>query len=176
MKFRIALALAIASSICGAQDRPDPAAYQQLFRQVVELKSLGGHPAARTMWGGLPLKTPRLQEVIGLTDAEVEILNAAATDCMAKIAVFEKAMGPLVFESRLEIADTGKNSDELAQKLKDLDDQRDKMILAHVQELKSALPSGGFEILDAYVRAPADAKKSLLPDVDPPPGMPKKLF
>ncbi len=174
MKFQMALTLAIASSICGAQDRPDPAAYQQFFRQVAELKSLGVHPTARTVWGEAPLKVPSLQDVIGLTDAEVETLNGTAADCIAKIAALEKAAGPLIFESRLEIAGAGQNSDELARKLKDVDEQRDQIVLAHVQQLKTALPPTSFEKVDAYVRAPADAKQSLKPTVDIPPGTVKK--
>jgi hypothetical protein len=167
MKFQMALALAIAGSICGAQDRPDPAAYQQLFRQVTELKSMAGHPVARSMNGQtVALKIPKLEDAIGLTDADVEILNATAADCMAKIAAFAKAAGPLIFESRLEIAGAGQNSDELARKLKEMDEQRNQMVLAHVQQLKTALAPAGFEKLDAYVRAPADAKKSLEPAVD----------
>jgi hypothetical protein len=120
------------------------------------------------------LKIPTLQDAIGLTDAEVEILNVTAADCVTKIAAFEKAIGPLIFESRLEIADTGKNSDELAKKLKDLDELRNKAILAHVQQLKAALPPASFERLDAYVRAPADAKKSLAPAAEIPPGAVRK--
>jgi len=174
MKVQAALTLAIAVCVCGAQDRPDPAAYQQFFRQVAELKSYGSHPMARTVWGDVPEKVPRLQEVIGLSDAEVETLNATALDCGAKIAAFAKAAGPLIFESRLEIAGAGQNSDELARKLKEMDEQRNQMVLAHVQALKTALPPASFERLDAYVRAPADAKKSLAPTVDIPPGAVKK--
>ncbi len=130
---------------------------------------MGARPTARTAWGEVPLKLPKLQDAVGLTDAEVETLNATAADCVTKIAVFEKAIGPLIFESRLEIADTGKNSDELARKLTDLDELRNQAILAHVQELKTALPPASFARLDAYVRAPADAKKGLGPTVDPSP-------
>ncbi len=174
MKFQLALTLAIASSICGAQNRPDPADYQQFFRQVTELKARGAHPTARTVWGDVPLKVPRLQEVLGLTDAEVETLNGTAVDCIAKIAALEKAAGPLIFESRLEIAGAGQNSDELARKLKEMDEQRDQIVLVHVQQLKTALPPASFEKLDAYVRAPAGAKQSLKPTLDIPPGTVKK--
>lgn len=174
MQFRLALALALAATLCSAQERPDPAAYQQFFRQVAELKSSADHPTARTAWGDVPLVVPRLQEVIGLSDAEVETLNGVAADCMSKIAAFAKAAGPLIFESRLEIAGDGQNSDELARKLKDMDEQRNQMVLAHVQALKSALPPRSFERVDAHVRAPADAKKSLAPTADIPSGAVKK--
>ena len=141
MKFQLVLTLAIASSMCSAQDRPDPAAYQQFFRQVAELKARGAHPTARTVWGDFPLKVPRIEEVIGLTDAEVETLNGAAADCIAKIAALEKASGPLIFESRLEIAGAGQNSDELARKLKEMDEQRDQIVLVHVQAVENRPPA-----------------------------------
>jgi DNA polymerase/3'-5' exonuclease PolX len=174
MKFQMVLAMAIASSICGAQDRPDPAAYQQLFRQVAELKSMGAHPTARTAWGEVPLKVPELQDAVGLTDAEVETLNTTAADCETEIAALEKAAAPLIFESRLEIAGAGQNSDELARRLKELDERRKQMVLAHVQQLKTALPPASFARLDAYVRAPADAKKGLTPSAEIPAGAVRK--
>ena len=126
--------------MCSAQDHPDPAAYQQFFRQVVELKSMA-------------LKIPTLQDVIGLSDADVAIVNATAADFKAVDTVFRTALIPLTFESRLELAGTGNISDELARKIKDIENQRNRATLSHVAEIKTALPAASFEKLDAYVRA-----------------------
>lgn len=155
MKFQVALALAIASSMCSAQDHPDPAAYQQFFRQVVELKSMADRGTMAQSLNGqtVTLKIPTLQDVIGLSDAEVAIVNATAADFGTRDTVFRRALIPLTFESRLELAGTGNISDELARKIKDIEDQRNRATLSHVEETKTALPAASFEKLDAYVRA-----------------------
>ena len=175
--FRFALLLFGATTFAGAQDRPNPDLYQDFFRQVFALKSAGDHPTARLANGDIvPMKVPTLQEVLGLTDEEVERLNTTAADCLSKLNVLNRASASLIFESRLETADNGKISNALALEMKNLDDRRNTLVLDHVQELKTALPPASFEKVDAYVRAPAREKKSLTPVVELPPGavLPKK--
>ena len=171
MKFQMAMALTLASSVCGAQDHPDPAAYRQFFRQVVDLKSIADRGAMAQSLNGqmVTLKIPTLQDVIGLSDAEVAIVNATAADFGTKDTLFRMALIPLTFESRLELAGTGNISEELARKMKDIEDQRNQATLSHVESMKTALSAASFEKLDAYVRATGGAKKSLQPAVDPSP-------
>ena len=169
--FRFALLLLGATTFAGAQDRPNPDLYQGFFRQVFALKSIGDHPTARLANGDIvPMKVPTLQEAIGLTDEEVGHLNTTAADCLSQLSALDRTSSALIFESRLQSADTGKISDALALEMKNLEARRNKLVVDHVLDLKTALPPAAFEKLDAYVRAPAAEKKSLTPYFESAPG------
>jgi len=183
---RMALAFGAAGSLCSGlcqtassdvlppQDRPDSAMYEQLFWQVSALKSASESGASAIAENGevVTRAIPRIQDVIGLTGAEVEILNATAGDCVPRIGSLQAAARGLIFESRLQFIESGKHSEALTQKLKEIDDERSRTVLNHIRQLKDALPDSSFEKLDAYVRAPPDVKKSLNVPVEPRPGSP----
>jgi hypothetical protein len=153
------------------KDLSDPAVYEPFFRQVLELKwsSESSHSMTpndqvqESPNAGLQVMKSRIHEVIGLNDIEVEILSSAATDCAAKIASLQEAARPLIFESRLQSVESGKISAAVTQKLKDLDDQHNRIVLDYIQRLKAALSNSSFEKLDAYVHAPLESKKPLTP-------------
>jgi hypothetical protein len=163
---------------------PDPAAYEQFFRQVAELKILSNSlhlvpimsPVTSSGGEAQPpaiererIVVAKIQDVIGINDADVEVLNAAADDCVSKIASLIQDARPLIFESRLQSAESGKISDAVTQKLKDLDERHNHIVVEHVQGLKAALPDSSFEKLDGYVRAPSESKKPLIPSLGPRP-------
>jgi len=170
---RMALAFCVAGGLCVGlcQDRnlyppsPDPAAYVQFFRDV----SANG----TTIDTNIPRPpVPKIQDVIGLTDAEVDILAATAEDCLSRMATFQKASAALTLESRLEFVESGKHSEALTRRFKQLEDQQNEMVLNQVRQLKATLLDASFAKVDAYVRTPADARKSLSPSYPKPPGAP----
>src|ERR1700693_3070009 len=67
----------------------DAVLYETFFKQVVQVQSAAQYPDVRLNVKDGPGKTtfrlvvPNLQDVIGLTDAEADLLNATAADCMA---------------------------------------------------------------------------------------------
>jgi len=159
---RVALALGAAGLVCYGQDRPDPAAYQRFFQDVSDLQAASTQAASN----GDDTKPifPKIQEKIGVTDAEGEILNATADDSVTMLAALRPASARLTLESRIEFAGYGKHSDAVTQKLKDLEDQRNQLVLDHVQQLKAALSAASFAKVDAYVHLP--------PKVQPPSAKP----
>ena len=163
----IGAAGALSSGLCQTS-RPDPAAYLQFFRDVSS--NLTADDSRRAT-------APKIQDVIGLTDAEVEALSANAEDCLSSLDAFKGRAAALTLESRIEFVQFGKHSEAITQKLKELDEQRNEVVRNHVQQLKTALADADFGKVDAYVRMPADAKKSLWPTNPNPSGaapMPRK--
>jgi uncharacterized protein YhaN len=149
---RVALVLGAAGLFCFAQERPDPAAYERFFQDVSVFESASSQAASN----GDDAKPvfPKIQEKIGLTDAEGTILNATADDCVSRLAALRPASARLTLQSRIEFAGYGKHSDELTQKLKDLEDQRNQLVSDHVQQLRAALSEASFAKVDAYVHLP----------------------
>src|ERR1700722_16199885 len=113
---RMALALSAAGLVCYGQDRPDPAPYERFFQDVSDLQAFSTQ-AANDGDAAKPI-VPKIQEKIGLTDAEGEILNATADDYFSKLAALRPASARLTLQARIEFAGNGKHSDEVTQKLK----------------------------------------------------------
>jgi len=115
---------------------------------------------------------PKIEDIIGLSDTDVDILNSTATDCIAQFVPLDRTQSSLTFESRIQFVGSGKISKEVVQKLADLDEQRDLITIDHVRQLKDALKAESFQTLNAYVHATPGEKKSLMPPVTsalPPP-------
>ncbi len=168
--FRFALLCLTATGFALAQDRPDPDLYQVFFGQVAALKDIA--PAARLANGDVvPMKVHSLQEATGLAEDEVEQVKSIAADFASKLAGFYQASRAVTFEARLQVADTGAISDSLALEVKKLEDRRVKLVLEHVQELKTVLPAAAFDKVAAYVRAPASEKKPIGSYLEPHPAV-----
>jgi hypothetical protein len=186
---RLALVFCLAGSFCSGfcqtnnselpeqKAPPDPAKYEAFFQQVSQLKFASESLHFVTANGDVervpgvevPLTVPKIQDVIGLNDAEVEALNTYVADSLAKIDSLQSAAGPLIFESRLQFAESGKVSEAVTRELRDLDYLHKQIVLEHVQQLKASLPDSSFEKLDAYVRAPSGDGKLLSPTLAPRP-------
>lgn len=158
----LALAFTLASvALC--QERPDPVAYASFFVEVASLKTATGAPTTDLTGIHAIMRTaPKVQDVIGLSDADVEILTKIATDCVAATDSLQEPRRQLIFDSRLEFIETGKHSEVLEGKLKDLDERSDELVVNHVRQLKSALPGASFAKVDAYVRTPVSERNSLV--------------
>jgi hypothetical protein len=159
---RVALVLGAAGLFCFAQDRPDPAAYERFFQDVSDFRAAANLFASNG--DDDKPNIPKIQEQIGLTDAEGEILNATADDYFSRLAALRRISARLTLEARIEFAGFGKYSDELTQKFKDLEDLRNRSIPDHVQQLKASLSAASFAKVDAYVHLP--------PKVAPPSAQP----
>ena len=128
-----------------------PQSYESFFQQLIRLKWYSNLPNNSVQLNG-SLSIPKLQDLIGLTDSEVAILDSTATDCLSQIKPFLIA-GKLTFESRLQPVASGRVSDDLAQRIQDLDTKREEVVLKHVDALKTALGDSRFQVLDEYVRS-----------------------
>lgn len=146
-----ALRLGLAFTLAGcafSQEPPDPAAYAPFFAQIAILKEATS-------------VAPRIGEAIGLSATEVEILRKIAADCVTATDSLQAPKRDLIFDARLEFIETGKHSETLDKKLKELDGRADELVVSYVGRLKAALPAASFEKIDTYLRTPVRDRKSL---------------
>jgi hypothetical protein len=68
----------------------------------------------------------------------------------------------VIFAARLRLIESPSDS-EATQQLKEIEDQHQQIVLAHVQQLKSALGDPRFNMLDAFVHS-GQQLFSFLPD------------
>jgi hypothetical protein len=155
----------MANGVC--QPAPEPSFYESFFRQVAALQNVSGPIALNGQPSGLTRPTP--QDAIGLTDQESQALNALASDFEDGIRSLDSAFAPLVFEGRLRRIESDETSVWLAEKLKDLEDQRNHMVSRYMQRLRAAFGDSRFEALDAFVRSRklTDSFFPLVPQVRP---------
>jgi hypothetical protein len=112
------------------------------------------------------LKHLTVQEAVGLTDQETQVLNTFATDCEAKISRIDETVRTLTFEARLRSMESEGASELLVQRLRDLDKQRDDIVRDQIRQLETELGASRFEVLDAYVRS-KKSPASFFPPVTP---------
>jgi len=149
---------------------PDPRTYLAFFREVTALKS----DSDGVLVNGVvtTIKRVTVQEAIGLTDPETQILNTRAEDCEAKIRSIDGAVRALTFEARLRSIQSEGAPEPLGQWLRGLENQRDEIVREQIQQLKSELGASRFEILDAYVRS--KKSETFFPPVGPVPMVRRK--
>ena len=135
-----------------SQNGADPTVYESFFRQVVRFSQLQSSLGAVPLNGQPANVRPyTLQDAIGLTDQEARVLNAVASGCEASIRSSDDAARPLIFAARLRLIES--ENAQAVQQLKEFDDERRQIVLAHVQQLKAAFGDSRFNALDAFVRS-----------------------
>jgi len=157
------LVLAFTATGCAlCQEAHDSAAYAYFFVQVANLRTAADHPPTNSIGSdGSVRSIPTVQHVIGISDAEAEIVGKIAADCIAATDALQESRRGLIFDSRLEFIETGKHSETLERKLKNLDERSDELVVKHVRQLQAALAGASFAKVDAYVRTPLNGRKSL---------------
>jgi hypothetical protein len=156
MGMAVWLAGCICQAICQTDGGPD---YVRFFQRVVADKASPGG-TARVILNGQPaiIRVPTVQELTGLTDHEMTELQGIAGDCMTRIGALERELlqrNPNVFfDGLIESIQTGKDTSGVAaRQLKDFNDERGRIVLAHVLALKAALGDARFQPLDARLRS-----------------------
>jgi hypothetical protein len=133
-----------------ATSRSAPAApgiYESFFRSVVTLNNLRESKSDH-------LVQPGLQEVTGLTDQQMSVLNEVAEACLAKMPRYSVAGHDVYFESLLRSIDSGQDDTQwLAQRLNEVDYQRTTTVSDHVQQLRVRLGEVSFQALDVWVHS-----------------------
>ena len=130
---------------------PDRAVYRSFFMQVAQLKQAPGPVLINGQASGL--RQPTIQETLGLTENEAQILSALAADCELKSRTLDGAVRLSTFEARLSSIESEGASTAAAQQRKNLERQRDEIVQDHIQQLKVEFGDSRFEALDAYVRS-----------------------
>lgn len=148
------LVACIATGLCQetgkVTSRLAPAAsgvYESFFRTVVTLSNLRKSNSDH-------LAQPGLQELTGLTDQQMGVLNDVAEACLAKMPRYSVSGHDVYFESLMRSIESGQDdSGWLAQRLNELDYQRTKTVSDHVQQLRVRLGEDPFKALDDWVHS-----------------------
>ena len=144
------VALGLMCGLCrGQQNVPDSATYAFFFGKVAQFKSgvtifLNGQDTG--------LNQPSLQQAMGLTDGETEILHNLAVACAAKIRTLDETVQPFIFEARLRSIDSAEPERvRLRQRLNDIENHRSQIVQACVNELRVEFGESRFEVMQLYV-------------------------
>ena len=158
---RAGMAMWLAGCFCQCVCQTDPSApaprqepsdyslYSAFFQRV----AIQSKP---TLLNGQPADPPKpsIQEATGLTDREMKALNGIAADCQASIDSIYRQRPGFVFEALLESIESGKDtSGDVQQLAKDRENQRERIVLDHVQQLRTAFGAARFQALDSRLRA-----------------------
>jgi hypothetical protein len=85
-----------------------------------------------------------------LTDAEMAILNSVAADCDSKLQPLNDR--PVVLEARMRFVESGEEQENwLDQRLTDLKARRDRVIVEHVEALRTLLGEQRFQAFETFV-------------------------
>jgi hypothetical protein len=130
-----------------AQDFREVTVYESFLHDVAAALN---HPVAPDP----PVKSPKppIQKAIGLTDQEADALNGIAKDYETKNSLFLSVVRPLRMEALLQSLDSGQVSENLTQRISDLQSEHAKMVSDQVQRLRGALGITRFEVVNAFVR------------------------
>ena len=132
---------------------PDADAYGVFFRQVarfvywqnkISMSVVPGSPADLSQYS--------LNDALGLTQREVNLLTSVATDCESKTQAIDSASGHLILEYRLRLL-ASKADQEAAQHLQELNDERRRIVLAHVQQIRDGFGESRFRLIDDFLHS-----------------------
>ena len=141
----------VCPALMSQQSLSDPVFYLSFFGEVVWLKQAPG-PVLLNGQASI-LRWPTIQEALGLTEEEAQILNALAADRELKSRRFDDGIRLSTFEARLLAIASEGASEKPSQQRKNLDTQRDEMVQHHIQELKAEFGDSRFAALDAFIRS-----------------------
>jgi len=113
--------------------------YQKFFGEV---KDLGSRPVS-----------VEARSALHLTDQELRSLITITADLATESLFFRPVVRPWVFESRMEVTESGSVSPSIHEKLRDLQNQWTQTILDHVQRLKAAFGEERFQSVDEFIHS-----------------------
>jgi hypothetical protein len=130
----------------------DSIAFERFFREVAQLSEVARNVSSVVSLNGQPSKltTPTAQDAIGLTNEESRTLKAVASLCETRIRSFEEAARPLVFEARLQLIES-ETSSLAIERLNSLDLERQQILSACIQRLRTAFGDTRFKLVEDFV-------------------------
>ena len=132
----------------------DSAVYLSFFKEAAH-QAVESHGIEKVNGELVGSVQPALQDAMGITAPEGASVVEVAASCDSEIAALERNASALIFESRLRAANEEKPTEDLAARLKELDDRRIQIVLDHVQRLKVSLGAERFKVVGDYIRAHA---------------------
>ncbi|HVV44445.1 MAG TPA: hypothetical protein VHC72_04545, partial [Bryobacteraceae bacterium] len=134
-----------------APPSPDPAVYLEFFRWTQ-------HQVDTPVQGylnGLPpaVTTPAISDRLRIPHEDARKLLDLAPLWVNEVNRLEEDSRPVVFQSRLELTNTGRVSDATAALLSEIEVRRTAIILKDVQQMRNALGDDAFRRVEDYIRA-----------------------
>ena len=121
---------------------------QDLYR-ATPLESFLHTAASRSR---IPETQPSVQAALGFTDSEMQSLNEIARAFAGRPSLPVPPSSEMVFQARLDLADTGKESETLKQFFEKRDAERDAAVARAAQLLRTALGEERYRKLDAWLQ------------------------
>jgi len=155
---KLVVALGLTCGLClGQQDTPDSATYATFLAQVAHYKS-----GSAVLLNGQETRMirPTLQESMSLTGGETEILGKLAIAYVTRIRMLDEAVQPLLFDARLRLIDTAEpepSKVRLRQRLNEIENRRNQILRASIDELRTQLGELRFEVVHLYVASRKNA-------------------
>ena len=127
----------------------DLAMFNRFFSQVAEL----GSPTQVIYLNGQPsdLKYPSLQEAIGLSDREADLVKAVAVRCEEERSYIDRSAGALTLSARLDAIDGRTPNMQYAALLR----KRAQIIASAFDTIRTELCPARFDVLATFVVAGA---------------------
>ena len=94
---------------------------------------------------------PTIQESLGLTEQEGKLLAAIAVDYASKNRSYNDVLRPLRREALFQSIESDKVSEELTRQIENLQNEHAQMVLAKMQELRTALGTSRFQALETLL-------------------------
>ncbi len=150
MKFRVMIGCVLFAACALAQSTDDSAMYLQFFHEAAHRAEV---PPGQPVSGTSPATyvDPTMEDTLGITSDEGRPLVKIALQCETDVWNLDASMRTLIFESRLELAESDKVSEAVAERLKELEAKRVQIVLNSAQEMKAAL-GDRFKPVDDYIR------------------------
>jgi hypothetical protein len=133
MKF--ALLLCLAASAC-AEELPSPSPLESFFRTVDYRSRITETPPPDTF------APPTIQAALGFTDSEMQSLNSIASAFVNRASALRAPTSEMIFQARLELADTGKESETLKQYIKQMNAEVDEALAKAAGQLRAGGATG----------------------------------
>ena len=94
-----------------------------------------------------------IQAALGFTDAEMQSLNAIARAYVHRASILRAPAPEMVFQARLELAETGKKSETFKQQIKAMEAGLAAALAQASRELRTALGDEHYQRFDAWFQA-----------------------
>lgn len=139
-------ALLFLAACAFADDRPTTTPFESFLRTVDYRSRVTETPPPNTF------APPSIQAALGFSDAEMKSLNAIASGFVNRGSTLRVPTSEMVFAARLELADTGKESEFLKQYIRNVEAERAEAVAKAAAQLRTALGDERYQKFDEWLR------------------------
>jgi hypothetical protein len=147
-------------------DHTDPAIYEAFFKRVVELKRLSSPGTVLIRLNGNVVEpiVPKLQDVLGLTGAELETLNQVASDCLQQLQRIARPQS-WIYDARLQRLESGEMSAYQSEQVRSLENRQRQILTTHIQALKASFSVEHLRELESFLNSRLRNPSEIIPSM-----------